>query len=98
MSAANSAIPKKYIIIIVFLVISFIGLNTVFFTVDEKQQLVITRFGKPIKTIKDAGLHTKVPFVDQLTYFDKRLLAYDSNPTDNYEAVKNGEVNGFDSL
>ena len=25
-------------------------------------------------------------------------LRYDSNPTDNYEAVKNGEVNGFDSL
>jgi len=25
-------------------------------------------------------------------------LRYDSNPTDNFEAVKNGEVNGFDSL
>ena len=82
MSAANSAIPKKFIFIIVLLAIVFIGLNTVFFTVDEKEQLVITRFGKPIRQIKSPGLHTKIPFVDHLTYFDKRLLAYDSNPTE----------------
>ena len=82
MSAAHSAIPKKTIVIIVFLVICFLGFNSVFFIVDEKQQLVITRFGKPIRQIKNAGLHTKIPFVDHLTYFDKRLLAYDSNPTE----------------
>tara|TARA_A100001037_G_scaffold306815_1_gene356023 strand:+ start:6723 stop:7604 length:882 start_codon:yes stop_codon:yes gene_type:complete len=82
MSAANSAIPKKSIFFIVLIIICFLGLNTVFFTVDEKEQLVITRFGKPIRQINNAGLHMKVPFVDQLTYFDKRLLAYDSNPTE----------------
>tara|TARA_Y100001960_G_scaffold159094_1_gene167244 strand:- start:7457 stop:8338 length:882 start_codon:yes stop_codon:yes gene_type:complete len=82
MSAANSAIPKKSIFFIILIVICFIGINAVFFTVDEKEQLVITRFGKPIRQINSAGLHMKVPFVDQLTYFDKRLLAYDSNPTE----------------
>ena len=82
MSAANSAISKKAIFFIALLVICFIGVNSVFFTVDEKEQLVITRFGKPIRQINTAGLKMKVPFVDQLTYFDKRLLAYDSNPTE----------------
>ena len=82
MSAANSAISKKAIFLIALLVICFIGVNSVFFTVDEKEQLVITRFGKPIRQINTAGLKMKVPFVDQLTYFDKRLLAYDSNPTE----------------
>jgi membrane protease subunit HflC len=82
MSAANSAISKKAIFLIALLVICFIGINSVFFTVDEKEQLVITRFGKPIRQINTAGLKMKVPFVDQLTYFDKRLLAYDSNPTE----------------
>ena len=82
MSAANSAIPKKSIFLIILIVICFLGVNAVFFTVDEKEQLVITRFGKPIRQINSAGLHMKVPFVDQLTYFDKRLLAYDSNPTE----------------
>ena len=82
MSAANSAIPKKFIFFIILIVICFLGVNAVFFTVDEKEQLVITRFGKPIRQINSAGLHMKVPFVDQLTYFDKRLLAYDSNPTE----------------
>ena len=82
MSAANSAIPKKSIFFIILIVICFLGVNAVFFTVDEKEQLVITRFGKPIRQINSAGLHMKVPFVDQLTYFDKRLLAYDSNPTE----------------
>ena len=89
MSAANSAISKKAIFLIALLVICFIGVNSVFFTVDEKEQLVITRFGKPIRQINTAGLKMKVPFVDQLTYFDKRLLAYDSNPTEIITQDKN---------
>ena len=61
MSAANSAISKKSIFFMVLLVICFIGVNSVFFIVDEKEQLVITRFGKPIRQINNAGLKMKIP-------------------------------------
>lgn len=75
------AVPKKLIGILVVVVLFIIALNSVFFTVREDQQVVVTRLGKPVRVIQKAGLSYRVPFVEQLSFFDKRLLEYDSNPT-----------------
>ncbi|MBU1006357.1 MAG: protease modulator HflC [Candidatus Omnitrophica bacterium] len=51
------------------------------YIVDETQQVVITQFGKPIgDPITEAGLHFKMPFVQQANYFDRRVLQWDGNP------------------
>lgn len=75
-------LPKWLLAFIVLLVLGVIGVNMVFFTVREDQQVVVTRLGKPVRVIRTAGLSYRVPFVEQLTYFDRRLLEYDSNPTE----------------
>lgn len=75
-------LPKWLLAFIVLLVLGVIGVNMVFFTVREDQQVVVTRLGKPVRVIRAAGLSYRVPFVEQLTYFDRRLLEYDSNPTE----------------
>ena len=50
------------------------------FTVSEADQVVITRFGKPIgKALVKPGLHFKVPFIDTVNRFDKRFLAWDGD-------------------
>lgn len=76
------AMPKKSIGLLIFVVLTVFILNSVFFTVREDQQVVVTRFGKPVRIIRTAGLNFRTPFAEQLTYFDKRLLEYDSNPTE----------------
>lgn len=51
------------------------------YTVNETDQVVITQFGKPIgKSIKDAGLYFKLPFIQRASYFEKRLLVWDGAP------------------
>lgn len=75
-------VPKKLIGLILFVVVVFIVLNAVFFTVREDQQVVVTRLGNPVRVIQQAGLSYRVPFIEQVTFFDKRLLEYDSNPTE----------------
>jgi len=50
------------------------------YTVDETEQVVITRFGKPIKSVHDAGLHLKLPLLDTAVTFDSRLLPWDGDP------------------
>ena len=50
------------------------------FTVDETQLAIITRFGEVRKTIKSPGLYLKTPFVETVTYFNKRLLIFDAPP------------------
>jgi membrane protease subunit HflC len=40
------------------------------------------QLGKPVRTVMEPGLYVKVPFVQEVTYFDKRLLDYDSDAQD----------------
>jgi membrane protease subunit HflC len=52
-----------------------------FYTLEEGQQAVIVQFGRPVGTpITEAGLHLKVPFVQDVLRFEKRLLVWDGDP------------------
>ncbi|MEA1940501.1 MAG: protease modulator HflC [Candidatus Caldatribacteriota bacterium] len=72
---------KGTILIIIIIAILFIG-NLSLFIVDETKQAVILQFGKPIRTIKDPGLNWKIPFIQNIVYFEDRLLIYDAAPTE----------------
>lgn len=51
------------------------------FTVDQAEQVVVLQFGKPVgKPITQPGLHFKVPFIQDLRRFDKRLIVWDGDP------------------
>jgi len=52
-----------------------------FFILPEGQQAVITQFGAPVgKSLTEAGLHFKTPFIQQVQYFDKRILTWNGDP------------------
>ena len=56
--------PKKFgttLLIIVLVAVVAIGSLTCFYTVDDKQQAVVTTFGK-VTDVVDAGMHFKLPF------------------------------------
>ncbi|WP_428377130.1 SPFH domain-containing protein [Lichenicoccus sp.] len=44
------------------------------FTLTQSQQALVVRLGKPVATITDPGLHLKVPFIDTVVLYEKRLL------------------------
>jgi len=48
------------------------------FIVDQTQQAIVLEFGKTKKVIKDPGLKWKIPFVQTVQYFDKRILDLDT--------------------
>ncbi|HXM46542.1 MAG TPA: protease modulator HflC [Pyrinomonadaceae bacterium] len=49
-----------------------------FFAVDEREQVVITQFGEYIRTINKPGLAMKLPFIQAVARFDRRVLATDA--------------------
>jgi modulator of FtsH protease HflC len=51
-----------------------------FYAVSETEQVVITQLGRPVRLVKTPGLHLKLPFLQQLTSFEDRLLDYDAAP------------------
>jgi membrane protease subunit HflC len=53
------------------------------YTVSETEQVIITQFGKPVgDPISDAGLHFKVPFIQEVTRIEKRILEWDGRPNE----------------
>lgn len=59
----------------------FILFNSAFI-VNQTEQALILQFGKPVRVIKEAGLNFKTPFVQNVEYFDKRLLDFDAEPNE----------------
>lgn len=60
------------------LVLLVIVLNSVTYVVPEWQQAIVTQFGQPIRTVRAPGLYWKIPLLDTVTFFDKRVLAADT--------------------
>ena len=56
------------------------GWNLVVFTVPQWQQAIVVQLGEPVRTVQEPGLYFKRPLVQNVLYFDKRLLAYDAAP------------------
>jgi membrane protease subunit HflC len=48
------------------------------FTVDEREQALVLQFGEPRRVVKEPGLHFKLPLLQDVVYFDSRLLDYDN--------------------
>ncbi|MBC6444036.1 MAG: protease modulator HflC [Alphaproteobacteria bacterium GM202ARS2] len=63
-------------LLILFGAAGFTALN-IFFTVQESEQAIILQFGEPKEVIYDAGLHKKLPFIQNVAYYEKRVIGYD---------------------
>jgi len=68
---------KTRIITLVILGAAAFTLYLAAFTVSETQQALVVQFGNPKRTIRDAGLHFKIPVLQQVIYLDKRILNLD---------------------
>ena len=65
----------KIFVSIIFVFLSIISSSI--FIVEEREQCVIVQFGDPRKVIRDPGLYFKIPLIQDVVFFDKRLLDYD---------------------
>jgi membrane protease subunit HflC len=61
------------IVLLLVLLAIVVGYGSVF-TVDQTEQALVVRFGKPVDVVTDPGLHFKAPFIDSVIAIDKRIL------------------------
>ncbi|MBE0624466.1 MAG: protease modulator HflC [Burkholderiales bacterium] len=58
-----------------------IAVSGAFYTLEEGEQAVIVQFGRPVgEPITEAGLHLKLPLIQEARRFEKRLLIWDGDP------------------
>lgn len=65
-----------YIIAFSVLVIFFVLANSLYI-VNQTEQAIVLQFGEPVRVIKEAGLKIKIPFIQNVVFYDTRLLNLD---------------------
>jgi membrane protease subunit HflC len=65
----------------VLAILALVLVSGAFYTVEEGQQAVVLQFGRPVgDPVTEAGLHFKIPFVQNVLHFERRLLVWDGDP------------------
>jgi membrane protease subunit HflC len=67
---------KISVILAVIAVIAVVGVSQSVFMVDETERAIVLQLGKPVSDTKEPGLHFKLPFVQNVIFFDSRILDY----------------------
>lgn len=67
----------KFAILGVLIILVGIVLNSSLFTVRETEQVLVLQFGEHKRTVRDPGLHFKIPLIQNLKVYDKRVLSVD---------------------
>lgn len=66
---------NKKTILLIFCAAIFVIFLDGLFTVNQIEQVVITRLGEPVRVITTPGLKLKIPFLEEANSFDKRLMS-----------------------
>ena len=87
---------RNLVTLAVILIAAIILVQASCYIVDEREQVVVTEFGQPVRTVQTPGLNFKIPFIQQLHTFEDRLLYSDADPRQIYtQDKKNLIVDNF---
>lgn len=70
---------KKELLIIVLVVLFVLAKGSIF-VIDEGEQAIVTQFGKPVGEVRMSGLHFKIPLVQEVHRFQRRIMQWDGDP------------------
>jgi len=65
----------KFLVIMVVVVVAVFIMGP-FYVINEGEQAVIVQMGKITNTVTQAGLHLKVPFIDEVVRYPKKIMAW----------------------
>ncbi len=68
---------NKLSILLFFLLFALFVIFNTLFTMSERQQGLVLQFGDPKRVIQSSGLHYKIPLIQNVVRYDKRILEYD---------------------
>ncbi len=77
-----SLLKKSSAPLAILLIICVLGIAQSAFIVKQTEKAIVLQLGKPKAGPLGPGLHFKLPFVQNVIYFDSRLLEYDARPAE----------------
>lgn len=88
---------RNLTLVLVGLVAALIVASLTLFSVDQRQHAIVFRLGEPVNVIRSPGLYLKVPLLDNVRFFDVRILTLDADEPERFitSEKKNVLVDSF---
>ncbi|MDR3409868.1 MAG: protease modulator HflC [Formivibrio sp.] len=78
--------------ILALILFALFAVSLSFFTVDQRQYAVVFQFSEAVRVIKSPGFHFKVPLLQEVRYFDKRIQTIDENAPARIQTIEKMNV------
>ena len=83
---------NRIAVIAIGTLIGLMVLNSVIFTVDQRQTALVRQFGEVVEVHKEPGLKLKLPLVQNVLYFDTRILTSDTKQAESFLTAEKKNV------
>ena len=70
----------KIIAVVALGLLVIVTLISAVYSVDEREKVIVVRFGQILRHDDEPGIHLKTPFIDDARFFDSRILTMDADP------------------
>jgi membrane protease subunit HflC len=74
------SMDRRWISILVVLALLLAAWKLAAYSVPQWMQAIVVQLGEPVRTVQEPGLYWKMPFIQNVLYFDQRLLDYNASP------------------
>ena len=71
---------RRWISILVVLALLLGAWKLAAYSVPQWMQAIVVQLGDPVRTVQEPGLYWKIPLIQNVLYFDQRLLDYNASP------------------
>ena len=84
---------RKNPLLLVIVALAVLALaSQCFFTVHQTQKALVLQLGEPLPEVYGPGLHFKLPFIQNVVYFDSRVLDYEARSREAFTVDKKAIV------
>jgi membrane protease subunit HflC len=71
---------RRWIPILIVAGLALAAWNLAAYSVPQWMQAIVVQLGEPVRTVQEPGLYWKLPLIQNVLYFDQRLLDYNASP------------------
>ncbi len=76
----------------ILVIVAVALLSQCYFTVHQTQKAIVLQLGEPLSEVYGPGLHFKLPFIQNVVYFDSRVLDYEARSREAFTVDKKAIV------
>jgi membrane protease subunit HflC len=83
---------NRIAMVVIGALVALLVVNSVVFTVDQRQTALVRQFGEAVAVYKEPGLKFKLPLVQNVLYFDARILTSDTQQAESFLTAEKKNV------